>query len=394
MDPDQSQDRIEAADAFLAACLRAGRTGDAAPPLTEAAGDAALLRARALHHGIHGLLCDRPALLPPAALEAIRPEALAFAMWDLRHRSLLVPLLRDFASAGIVAVLLKGTAFAHGIYPAPGLRPRGDTDLLIAPDMRAQAARVLRAHGFRPGAAHAAERMPQEEWERVHDDGSHHAIDLHWNLLRPWALSGLFDTRELLAQAVPLPRLSPGALSLPPPLALLHACVHRASHFSGAYFVGQEVQYGGDRLIWFEDMRRLAEGLTDPEWTAFADRAAASGTSDLCLDAMHRAQLLLDAPFPAAIRIRLEQGTAEGRAAAYFAHSSLFGRIRADMAALPAGQSRAGYLRELVFPPSAVMRAAFPAMAGRPLILLYLLRFRERWRRLRKERLFRKGRAS
>lgn len=237
---------LAATDAFVAALLRGGDPD--VPP-----GCADLLPARALHHGVQGLLMLRSSALPASALPKIRAEAMAFAMWDLRHRGLLVPLLHDLAQAGVRAVLLKGTALAHGVYAASSLRPRGDTDLLIAPAMRQTATEILTAHGFHLGSDHEAERMPQEEWHLAHADGSHHAIDLHWNLLRPWALADLFATEDLLSRAIALPRLSPRALTLPPAHALLHACVHRA------YFVGNAVQYGGDRLIWFHDMRLLVD---------------------------------------------------------------------------------------------------------------------------------------
>src|SRR5688500_9349703 len=59
--------------------------------------------------------------------EAIRAAALAHSrLDDLRA------FLEALARHGVQSLLMKGTALAYDLYSAPELRPRGDTDLLIA----------------------------------------------------------------------------------------------------------------------------------------------------------------------------------------------------------------------------------------------------------------------
>jgi hypothetical protein len=225
-----------AVDAFLAAVLR----GDAI--LADQPEEVAdLVVRRAAIHGVTALVFGSPAgmaALPVAAQRDLRAQALAAAMWDLQHRQVLGPLFAALAGAGVRAVLLKGEALAGSVYGDPAQRPRGDTDLLIALSQRETARNTLTQAGFVRSSPHEADRMLQEEWEAEAPDGTAHAVDLHWNLLRPWALSRLFDTQALIDAAVPLPRLGPAALGLPAHLALLHACLHRASHFSGVWFSG------------------------------------------------------------------------------------------------------------------------------------------------------------
>jgi Uncharacterised nucleotidyltransferase len=51
--------------------------------------------------------------------------------------------LRAFSEHGIEAIVLKGGALAHLVYPEPGLRPMEDIDILVAPGYTAMAREVL-----------------------------------------------------------------------------------------------------------------------------------------------------------------------------------------------------------------------------------------------------------
>jgi hypothetical protein len=376
-------DPVADADTCLAAFVRGDMCGPIpAPTMTH-------LADRALYHGVTALVVARAqaqAALPPEIRASMQQQALAETMWDLRHRQILAPLLTALATAGIRAALLKGTALAYSVYASPAARPRGDTDILVAErDLPATRA-LLARHGFVRASAHIADRMPQEEWTICLADGSNHDIDLHWNLLRPWALAALFDTDRLLADCLPVPDLADGALRLSAPMALLHACVHRASHFSGAYFIGTDPHYGGNRLIWLVDMDLLARPMTAAEWQVFTAAACQTGTAPLCLDALQDCARQLHSAIPAAVLHKLAAAPAQTHASRYLAQSGIAGRIWSDMRALPPGQSRLGFIRELFFPPEPVMRSAYPDRANQSLTRLYLHRFAERLRRLRKER--------
>ena len=56
--------------------------------------------------------------------------------------------LRALSERGIEALVLKGGALAHLVYPEPGLRPMEDIDILVAPDCAALAREVLLSLGY------------------------------------------------------------------------------------------------------------------------------------------------------------------------------------------------------------------------------------------------------
>ena len=130
-------------DALLAAVLR----GEA--PAWPAGGEAALAVERILYHGIAGLITERARDLsgwPSAVMAPVRDQAIAQAMWEMRHKPLLAELLQAFVDAGITALLLKGSALAYDLYPEPSIRARGDSDVLVAPDKLSEARQIGRAH--------------------------------------------------------------------------------------------------------------------------------------------------------------------------------------------------------------------------------------------------------
>jgi hypothetical protein len=378
---DETRDDGALSDGLIAAWLR----GEA-PAISDMPAN---LPERVLYHGVSGLLVARPAamaaLLGPMR-DVIRQQALAEAMWDMQHRRILAPLLEDLARAGIATAVLKGTALACSVYPSPALRPRGDTDLLVGEPDVPRVRQLLERHGFRRSSEHLADRMPQEEWVLSGPEGRSDCIDLHWNLLRPWALSELFDTDDLLASTRALPKLSPAARMLSLPLALLHACLHRASHVSGAYFVGSQVYYGGDRLIWLTDIDLLARGLTESDWDMLVRSAVKTDSSRIVHEALVQSAAVLGTPVDPSTMTQLASRGDKGKAETYFIGASLLRRLWADMRALPQGQSRLAFLREITFPPAHVMRKDFPQLAHLPLYRLHLYRFAQRLKRLRQER--------
>ncbi|WP_263289614.1 nucleotidyltransferase family protein [Tateyamaria pelophila] len=324
--------------------------------------------------------------LPPQVQAPLRQQAIAETMWDLRHRQILVPLLRDLHGAGIKTVLLKGTALAYSVYGSPAERPRGDTDMLVHESQVPAARAILARHRFRRTSERDAERAPQEEWRLEQKDGGTHCIDMHWNLLSGWALSSLFDTGSIIKGAVDLPLLGTVARMPAPETALLHACVHRAQHFSGAYFVGTEVTYAGDRLIWFVDMDLLSRRLTPEQWQAVLSDATRTGTTGIAHEALQECQRRLGTPVPQQILTRLKAVDGDTLAERYLIRASFLKRLWTNIRSLPAGGSRIAFLCEIFLPAEKVMRQAYPELADKSLARLHLHRYRERVQRLRKER--------
>lgn len=326
------------------------------------------LASRAAYHGVG------PLLLARTGAEVFRDDARVLAMWELRHRHVVVGLLQALASAKVRCVVMKGTALAYGLYPEPALRPRGDSDLLIAPEDLDPARAILRERAFVPlfdqDTAPDAGRS-QEPWRLVSPDGSAHDIDLHWQPLNGPSLAVILPTAEALRDAIPLPRLRPGALALSHPHSFLHACVHRAMHILSPYFMGGEAHYGGDRLIWLCDIDLLVKAMTPEDWAIVLDRAETTGIAGVCRQALLDAARLLGTAAPEAALDRLA-ATPPGALSDYLLRSGRIGRALSDLKALGHREAlrHAAYW---VFPPASFIRMKYPR-SRLPLGLLYLRR--------------------
>src|SRR5262249_30661127 len=118
------------------------------PRVKDDAGASAFLEAAA-HHDVEPLLrrvlqandgwSMMPSLIQTALDARARREA---AVEGLRYREV-TRVLGSLRKAGVTALVLKGGALAYTHYPAPYLRPRGDTDLLVKPEDRAKAREAL-----------------------------------------------------------------------------------------------------------------------------------------------------------------------------------------------------------------------------------------------------------
>lgn len=144
---------------------------------------------------------------------------------DLSAGDPLSVLSRALAAHGVRALLLKGEAWSRSVYPLPGVRSRGDSDIWVARRDRDAALVVLKGLGYaevRPYAC-AGEVLTPEVSYRGH--GLY--IDLHWQLstLSPICRGLDFDAcwqRSVTVDRLPVWRM------LAPADALLHAAVHFA----------------------------------------------------------------------------------------------------------------------------------------------------------------------
>lgn len=359
-------------DRLLAAVLR----GDA--PGWPAGGDVALAVERILYHGIAGLITERARDLkswPSDVLSPVRDQAIAQAMWEMRHKPLLADLLADFAQAGITALLLKGSALAYDLYHEPSARSRGDSDVLIAPGDLAKARRVLRRLGFARGSEEAPsdELALQEIWSITGDDGLQHHIDLHWQLLNAPALAGVMPFDACTTNPHALPLLGPDAIAMNRVATLLHTCVHRAMHITNPYFVEGVTYYGGDRLIWAKDIDLLASALSDTEWDSFGAEAIRQGVAVVALNGLNVASTTLGTQVPSHVREQLRNAKGE-KASAYLLSAGQARRSWRDLLAIPGFRGKIAYALSRTLPSAAFMRGKYPDMAARPLAALHARR--------------------
>jgi hypothetical protein len=109
----------------------------------------------------------------------------------LRHKSLaqaqttaMLETLRALSEHGIEALVLKGGALAHLVYPEPGLRPMEDIDILVAPDCTALGREVLLSLGYvAPAESRRYDRL-YHHLPMAHRQDSGHTvcIELHREL--------------------------------------------------------------------------------------------------------------------------------------------------------------------------------------------------------------------
>ena len=339
-----------------------------------------LVLRRVNYHGVAGLLAERFALLtgwPGEVTQPIREQAVGQAMWELRHRAVLCELLAALADAGIVAILLKGTALAYDLYPVPATRSRGDSDVLIASGDLGPARAILRRLGFNGQAADGGagdDHALQEVWSLVGDNGMEHHVDLHWQLLNSPALRDVLPFADCSANLIALPRLSSSALSMDRTRTLIHTCIHRAMHVTAPYFVDGETYHGGNRLIWIHDIHLLAGALTDAQWTEFCALARQKGVSAVCLDGLVAAQRRLGTKAPHQVSQQLALPARHARASAYLLGSRQFGRAWLDLLAIRGLRWKLTYIKARALPSTAYIRGKYAGTARTPLVLLYVRR--------------------
>lgn len=233
----------------------------------------------------HGAAWDsiRASLAPAAKLEAAR---------SLAHTVECRRILDLLGSAGITALVLKGTALSQWLYDAPYLRQSGDIDLLFRSRSDVECAiAILCREGY--GAPVTAIPGDLVGYELVcvdmRADAVGFEVDLHWRLCNTPLFAKKLRWSELWGASIALPALGQWARGLGPIHALVHACLHRAN----------ELQFGdGDQLRWLQDIKLLAQSLDGEQWGRLTSLAKERGVSGPCWHALRAAEGWLDASIP------------------------------------------------------------------------------------------------
>jgi hypothetical protein len=348
--------------AVLQSPLRALLRGEPAPwPAEAGSDDTARLLGSIQQHGVGPLVYARlsgdswpiHAALRDTAIRAAAMESLRLA--DLRS------LLAAFVDRGIRVVIIKGTGLAYDLYDAPELRPRGDTDLLIAePDVEA-------THQLMHGLGYES-RLTSGDTLAVRQQSfirAGHVYDVHWDVSNSAVVRDALPFEELISRAIAVPRIAPGALAPSHADALLLACIHRVAH-----------HHDNERLIWLYDIHLLREAMTPDEHARFWRLAAERRVAAICARSID----LADAWFATSSHDRAadwltddERTRAEPSAAFLDRNRRHASVLRGDLEAL-GWLSRIRRLRELALPPVAFMRQSFPSAPAVALPALYVWR--------------------
>lgn len=332
-------------------------------------GAGANLRARADYHGVGPLLArEASELRDAAALELLRKRELTRVLGAL-------------AEASVAPLVLKGTALAYSIYPSPALRPRADTDLLIADAHRTRLERALLALGYRKPATISGELVRYQcGYVRLDRFGVEHVLDVHWRVSNTQLFARALEYETLLARAVPIPGLGEHARGLSLADALLLACMHRAHHMHAPYYVDGIPQRSGDRLIWLYDIHLLVGAMSVEDLMTFAGLADKSGMRTICLDGLMRAKACFGTRIPAETETALAGGR-ELSAAHLRGGGARY--LLTELRSLPRWHERVALVGEHLFPPADYMLEKYGVTSRAWLPMLYLHRgIRGAWKRI------------
>ena len=302
---------------------------------------------------------------PAAFVDAFLEEERQAIAVDCIRQHELTGALAALADAGANVLVIKGAATAHSHYPAPHVRVRADTDLLVASADPAIVDRVVTSRGYvRPTETSGQFVSYQQHYQRPDGRGVTHAFDVHWKISNLQSLADRLDHGELWQRRVPVPTLGPAATTVDGADALLLALLHRAGHHAGSR-----------NLLWLYDLRLLAQSLTDEQRRRFVDAAIDRGVAGIAVEGLSAARDCFGGESMDALITALH-----GRAwrpddlpvpAASMTQAAVLGL---DLRALPTWRSRVRLLREHTLPPAAYMRARYGVRSNAWLPALYLWR--------------------
>ncbi|MDK9709108.1 MAG: nucleotidyltransferase family protein [Desulforhopalus sp.] len=131
---------------------------------------------------LHWHLQTRASEIPEHCRRALRLLYLRHRHANTVYGRVLGEVLTIFAKAGIEALVLKGAALCHTVYPEIGLRPMRDIDLLLPPDKAQQAQDLLIARGY--AASNAPQPIDHFHLPSLHTtiDGLTVCIEIHLRL--------------------------------------------------------------------------------------------------------------------------------------------------------------------------------------------------------------------
>ena len=320
-------------------------------------------------HGVSALVWQALAATsgPAASLHhALTPRVRAAATRDIFIQRDMQVVLEALATAGVRALVIKGSALAYSVYPSPWLRPRTDTDLLVSYGDVAAATQALESCGYARSDALTSGTLVSHQiaFERVDAHDVHHVVDLHWKIVNPQILADSLPFEDLWQTAQPAPSLGPAARVPSTVASIALGCVHRLAHHQGH-----------DRLVWLFDLRLLTDPFCDADWEALTQLACQRGIAGLCLDGLRQSRDRLGSRLPEVVEATLAMSALDEPSRVYL-QGIVHKRdvLVSDLNALGDWRSRLRLLREHAFPPAAFIRQRYGVDNPWPLPALYLHR--------------------
>ena len=304
------------------------------------------------YHGIILLAAEQGTLPADLAAKTSKLKAMMIANDTLKQIEL-ATLFDALNQAGISSVLIKGSALAYSLYPNPWLRPRSDSDILIAPADLSGCETVFKQLGYQKLFAINGEYVSyQNTYGKALAGDSFINIDLHWHINNRQMLSQTFTSKALLEDGQTLSHLSKAELNtnvnIPSMIdSLLIACLHRAGHHNKE-----------ERLTWLYDIHLLANRLCKDQWQQLCHRAEAKKIAAITLDALQTCEHILETKLNNDSVTRLTQAATKHEPSAIFLNRQLSERhyFWADLKSMPNLRSKLGFIRESLLPSPAYVR--------------------------------------
>lgn len=293
-----------------------------------------------------------------------RAERDAAVVDGLRHAEL-VKVLAELSVAGVRAIVFKGAALAHTHYPAPHVRVRQDTDLIVAVSDVAALEDVLSHLGYkRPPETSGRLVSYQSHYHKIDRYGVTHAFDVHWKISNLQVLADRFTCRELWDCRVPVATLGSSAVTVDDVHALLLALVHRAGHHPESR-----------DLLWIYDLHLLASRLTPPEMARTREIAGARGLSLIAAEGLALARNWFGTKVvDSAPDLLTDRGAHQQSPIVIRGRWTQARVLRLDLQALPSWRARGRLIREHLVPPASYMRARYGVQSNVLLPGLYFWR--------------------
>ena len=285
----------------------------------------------------------------PADVAASLSDMLAGAVLvDAVRHDEAVRVLSALHAAGVRAVVFKGGALAYTVYRRPYLRPRTDTDILIAKADLPAVERAFAALGYaRPAETSGGLITQQCHFDRTDPSGIFHAWDVHWKVVNVQAVADALTYEEIVRDASALPALA-SALAPSTAASLVLACLHRVAHHGDS-----------PNLLWLLDIHLLAGRMTAADWPPLVTNARARGVWAACAQSLSRARERFGTALPPAVAVAIDEPCDDATARFLDPGLRQIDVMRADLAALPTWSARCQLVREHVFPPAAFMAARY-----------------------------------
>jgi hypothetical protein len=188
---------------------------------------------------------------PAVAQQQLQARAMQHSHANRVRAKTMAEVLAAFQASNIDALVLKGAALAHLIYPQPGLRPMRDVDLLVSPSQARQAQNLLAELGFNaslPGDSLPAKHLPNAQRRA---EGLPVSIEIHHNLYSNGAPAT--ELEALRPKAVPFTIEGVTACALGYEDMLEHIYQHMRVN----------ILLDSLRLVWIADLVSLAEGYAN-----------------------------------------------------------------------------------------------------------------------------------